>query len=80
MRHGSTIETEHTGSPSLTKRILELSNLKLAIAGHIHRARGIYPINKCTFCNVSIVDEKYRVANKPMVIKYTKESVTVVDF
>lgn len=68
---------EHTGSPSLTKRILELPKLRLAIAGHIHSGYGVYHIGKTTFCNVSILDEQYKMTNKPTIITMDDKSVSV---
>jgi Icc-related predicted phosphoesterase len=58
---------DRTGSPSLTKRILEL-NLKAAFAGHIHNGFGSYHIGDTPFYNVSILDESYQIKNPPTVI------------
>lgn len=48
----------HTGSPSLTKRIIEVQP-RLVICGHIHEARGKYRISESIVANVSQVDFRY---------------------
>lgn len=50
---------EHTGSPSLTRRIRELQP-GLALCGHIHEARGEYRIGKTLVANVSQLDLQYQ--------------------
>lgn len=50
---------EHTGSPSLTKRIQELEP-RFALCGHIHEARGEYRIGKTLVANVSQLDLQYQ--------------------
>jgi Icc-related predicted phosphoesterase len=62
-------EMEHVGSKSLTKRIEELPKLKLAIYGHIHPGRGVYQIGNTVCCNVTVVNEKYKMVHKPMMFK-----------
>lgn len=60
---------EHCGSPSLLRRIEELPNLKLAVAGHVHPGYGKYQIGKTTFVNASYVNSRYVPANKPIIIE-----------
>lgn len=50
---------EHTGSPSLTKRIQEIQP-QLVVCGHIHEARGDYHINQTHVLNVSQLDLRYQ--------------------
>ncbi len=50
---------EHTGSPSLTRRIQEVQP-RLAICGHIHEARGEYHIGNTLVANVSQLDLQYQ--------------------
>lgn len=57
-------EMEHTGSPSLKKRIMDIKP-QLAIFGHIHGGYGVYKENDVVMANVSVVNEQYRLANKP---------------
>lgn len=52
-------QDEHTGSPSLTRRIQELQP-RLAICGHIHEARGEYHIGNSLIANVSQLDLQYQ--------------------
>lgn len=59
---------EHTGSPGLTKRILEVKP-KLAVAGHIHRGYGRYEIGSTVFVNASLVNEQYTPVNEPIVVE-----------
>lgn len=58
---------EHTGSPSLLKRIEEIKP-KLVIAGHIHSGYGSYKIGETTFLSCSFVNERYEPANYPHTI------------
>lgn len=50
----------HVGSPSLTQRISELSDLDLVVCGHIHEAAGVFENPYCQVANVSYVDLSYR--------------------
>jgi Icc-related predicted phosphoesterase len=65
-----TIRGDLIGSMSLLKRIQELSKLKYHISGHSHESAGIMKINNVTFINASLLDEKYRLVNMPVVIEY----------
>jgi len=65
-----TIDGRLTGSVSLLKRIQKLSELKYHIGAHIHEAAGIININNVTYINASLLDEKYRLVNDPVVIEY----------
>lgn len=49
----------HTGSPSLTKKILEIKP-KLVVAGHIHSGHGRYHIGESLFINAAYVNEQYK--------------------
>ncbi len=62
---------EHTGSPSLTKRIEEIKP-QLVVAGHIHSGYGIYHIGETIMVNASYVDEQYLAANEPVVLTINK--------
>ena len=66
---------EHTGSPSLTKRIVEI-NPKLVVAGHIHSAYGIYRLGDTIIVNASHVDEQYVPKNDPIIIELDEPSVS----
>jgi predicted phosphodiesterase len=55
----------NTGSPGLTRRILEVRP-DLAVAGHIHSGYGRYLIGETVFVNASYVDEQYKPANEPV--------------
>lgn len=59
---------EHTGSPSLLKKIEEIQP-KLVIAGHIHSGYGVYEIGKTKFLSCSHVNESYQPVNAPHVIE-----------
>jgi len=59
-----------TGSTSLLKRIAELKKLKYHISGHIHENFGKLKVGRVTHINASILDERYRVVNDPVVINY----------
>lgn len=53
------LQGEHTGSPSLTRRI-EVVQPALVICGHIHEARGEYRIRQSRVINASQLDVRYQ--------------------
>ena len=58
---------EHVGCRDLLDKIVKIDP-KLHLFGHIHYDGGKSSAGKfTTFCNASIVDENYNVANKPQV-------------
>jgi Icc-related predicted phosphoesterase len=59
-------QMEHTGSPSLTKRIMEVKP-QLVVFGHIHAGYGVYSENGVTMANVAVLNEQYLLTNKPFV-------------
>jgi Icc-related predicted phosphoesterase len=59
-----------TGSPSLTKRIMEIKP-KLSVHGHIHCGRGQWSFNRGNkpagiIANVSVLNEAYELVHLPM--------------
>lgn len=72
---------EHVGSPSLTQRILEIKPL-LVITGHIHNAYGVHQMDGCDtlVANASLLDEKYRLVNKPLLFEIDNGKVERLDF
>ena len=56
-----------TGSKSLLDRIKELKNFKYCISGHIHEQYGRIKYNNVQFINASVLDDKYRLANTPII-------------
>jgi len=64
------VDGRSTGSISLAKRITELKKLKYHISGHIHENFGKLKVGRVTHINASILDERYRVVNDPVVINY----------
>jgi Icc-related predicted phosphoesterase len=59
-------EPEHTGSPSLTRRILEIRP-QLVVFGHIHEGYGVYEKDGIVMANVSIGTGRHRMTNEPYV-------------
>ncbi len=64
----------HTGSPSLTKRILEVKP-QLVVAGHIHSGYGRYQLEETTIINAAYVDENYHAAYEPIVLELEKKEM-----
>lgn len=60
---------ECCGSSSLFNKIKQLPNLKHHIFGHIHEGYGSECIENINFHNVSILDENYKIKNKPTIIE-----------
>lgn len=64
-----TIRGENVGCEELAKAVQQIQP-KLHIFGHIHEAYGIKTQGKTTFINASILDERYRNVNEPIVFQY----------
>jgi Icc-related predicted phosphoesterase len=60
---------EHVGCANLLATIDgRLKSLKLHVSGHIHEGSGTYKHGDITLINASVLDEQYRMRNKPVVI------------
>jgi Icc-related predicted phosphoesterase len=59
---------EHTGSPSLLKKIEEIKP-KLVVAGHIHAGYGRYNIGETVFINAAHVNEQYKPVNALQIVE-----------
>ena len=55
----------HLGSTSLAARVYQIKP-KVHIFGHIHTGKKFAEVNGTRFYNVSVLDEQYNVAYKPM--------------
>lgn len=62
-----TIRGEHVGCQDLMNTIHEIQP-KLHVFGHIHEGYGIQQSKQTNFVNASILDQKYRCVNQPIVI------------
>lgn len=60
-------ELEHVGCHSLLSRVRSIAP-SYHLFGHIHEGRGRIDENNITFCNVSTMDERYRIQHLPVVI------------
>ncbi len=61
--------TKNAGSLSLYNRLAELHNLKYHIFGHIHEGYGQTHVNDLKFINASVLDERYRLVNNPIIFE-----------
>lgn len=61
---------ENCGSKTLYERVKQLKYLKHHIFGHIHENYGQEQVDDVLFSNVSILDEYYKIKNKPTIINY----------
>jgi Icc-related predicted phosphoesterase len=57
------------GCELLLKRVKEIKP-KIHVFGHVHGGRGIEFIDGTLFINASVVNEKYQIVNKPIVIDF----------
>ena len=57
------------GCEYLARRVVQLSNLKYHIFGHIHEAYGERPFMNTRFINASICDRSYKPVNAPVEIE-----------
>ena len=58
---------EHVGCHSLLSRVRSIAP-SYHLFGHIHEGRGRVEENGISFCNVSTMDERYRILHSPVVI------------
>lgn len=56
------------GSPSLLEKIKEIQP-RLHLFGHIHSQYNVYQIDKTISANCSLLDDRYKMVNKPMVFE-----------
>ena len=57
------------GDVPLMKRLNTLPNLKLHLCGHIHPSYGTIEIGNTIHANGSILNDSYRIVNKPIVLE-----------
>jgi Icc-related predicted phosphoesterase len=70
------------GCESLASRLDTLLDLRVHMFGHIHTNTTVSRcevINKKLFVNASILDESYRILNKPFVFELTKTNIRHTD-
>lgn len=60
------VDGEHLGEQELTDRIGDLAQLRYHIHGHIHDSYGVKDCGRYTAFNCSVVNEQYRLQNKPI--------------
>lgn len=70
----------HLGSPSLLKKIKDIHPL-LHVTGHIHPARGIYPIveTNTVVVNASLVNEQYKPVHNLILLEIDNEKVQILE-
>jgi Icc-related predicted phosphoesterase len=56
------------GCPRLSKKIKDLTDLKVHVFGHIHEASGIVEKSGVTYVNASTLDLYYDVKNSPVIL------------
>jgi len=59
---------ENAGSISLYDHITNRIKPKVNVFGHIHEGHGILVENDITYINASVLDHKYNMINKPMIL------------
>jgi len=71
VRRSETLQ-EHTGCPSLAKRI-EALRPDYHIFGHIHEGYGTYSTEHTDFLNVSTMNQQYKIQNQPVVVEINED-------
>ena len=66
-RQGS-LEAVNTGCIDLKREVLDRIKPKVHIYGHIHEGFGSRGIQETHFINASILNERYQIQNKPIII------------
>lgn len=64
--HDKTITGANVGCEDLYKKVFEIKP-RYHICGHIHEAYGDSEQQNTTFINASMMDEKYRIVNQPVI-------------
>lgn len=59
-------EDDKAGSFELFTVIQRLKDLKLGVFGHFHSGYGVERFDKALLCNAALLNENYKVANKPV--------------
>ena len=54
--------------------VTKLDNVLLHVSGHIHHSYGFTYKHGKTFVNAATVNERYNIANKPIIIEFNKEN------
>ncbi|NND92902.1 MAG: metallophosphoesterase [Granulosicoccus sp.] len=67
-------EFEHTGCPSLLRRIREVAP-RIHLFGHIHEGHGQFHANNLSYFNVSTMNKEYRIAHAPVIIDLANYSL-----
>jgi len=60
---------KHVGSMSLYIETIQRIQPIVSVSGHVHDGRGIKVIENTTFINASILDDKYLIANNPILVE-----------
>ncbi len=60
-------DQEHAGSISLFQRVLKVKP-KIHVFGHIHEGYGILEEDDTFYLNASVLNEKYNMVNKPLIL------------
>ena len=63
-----TLNGDYAGCKELRKKVLEIKP-KLHVFGHIHEGYGKTKRNETIYVNASLLDEKYKCANRPIEIE-----------
>ncbi len=71
----TTTNFQKTGCEDLLNTVLKIRPA-YHIFGHIHEAHGIITQASTTFVNAAILDEKYRIKNKPIMIDFQHAAPT----
>ncbi len=71
----TTTNFQKTGCEDLLNTVLKIRPA-FHIFGHIHEAHGIITQASTTFVNAAILDEKYRIKNKPIMIDFQHAAPT----
>jgi len=69
VNHPGPREDPHVGCKYLLERVKKLTNLKIHASGHLHESYGMLQCNNYLAINAANLNDKYNVANEPIVIE-----------
>lgn len=62
------------------KRRIDIIKPTLHISGHIHSGRGYSRNSNTEFINASILNNRYEMVNKPILIEYNEDGIELIDY
>lgn len=74
-------KASHEGCPYLREEVFHRVKPLVSVGGHMHESYGVKVINDITFINASVLNGKYNLTNKPILIEIDEnKKVNILDY